>query len=77
MTDYYKRKAKQDLWDNNGENTPKRYRYKGKARRLNKELAKKELESEEGDYDMSEEIEEALYCYYYGPCESCLAKSKK
>ena len=77
--DFHKRRATADLWNNNGDSTVKKYRYKGKARESEKRLIRQELADLAAAADewleelRYEEIEEALYCHYYGPCRNCVS----
>lgn len=74
--DFTKREAKKSLWDLDGQHEDKRYRKKGrnKAKQLIREALKPE---EEYDFEWEKEIDEALDCYHYGPCERCLARQEE
>lgn len=79
--DYQKEEAKRSLWDLDGDHAPKRYRNKGKGRLLEKAEIREELktlinaENDAFEAAMSEEIDDALYCHFHGPCDACLAKT--
>lgn len=77
--DYQKQEAKQCLWDQDGQHTKKRWRNRGKGRGKEKSEIRKVLEDifsgddRDRQIEWEKEIERALDCYYYGPCEVCLA----
>ncbi len=77
--DFHKRIAKDALWDRDGHHTPKRYRETGSARESDKILVRAELEELRDDVgdDLVDELDLAVYCYRYGPCEQCKEKMDK
>ncbi len=74
--DYHKEQADHD-GISCGRRTPKRYRYKGRARHKEKKLVECQVvelnDQAKLDFqDMqNDEIDEANYCYKYGPCARC------
>lgn len=77
--DFQKQEAKQSLWDQDGQHIPKRYRNKGKGRSKDKKEIRKVVQEEinrpylEKEEEWSEEVDDALYCHFYGPCGKCKA----
>ncbi len=74
--DYHKEQATSDNWTFD-RRTPKRYRYKGKARHKDKKVVECQVAelNQQASLDFQDmqngEIDEAIYCHKYGPCARC------